>query len=67
MATTAPTTPFHFERVRASHQAMGVPIISRITVTMLANLKVSQTAAKSALENADIANHDRFCSSFRDA
>jgi hypothetical protein len=53
-ATTAPTTPFHFERVCANHQAMGVPTTIKISVVMLANLKVSQTAAQSALENADM-------------
>jgi hypothetical protein len=30
-ATTAPTGPFHQERVRASHQAIGVPISSSST------------------------------------
>jgi hypothetical protein len=47
-ATTAPTGPFHHERVRASHQASGVPISSRISVVAVASLKVSQIAAKSA-------------------
>jgi hypothetical protein len=31
-ATTAPTGPFHHERVRASHQAIGVPISSSSSV-----------------------------------
>jgi hypothetical protein len=40
-------TPFHFEQVRASHQAIGVPTISRMIVVVVASLSVSQTAAKS--------------------
>jgi hypothetical protein len=36
------------ERVRASHQAIGVPMSSRRIVTTVASLSVSQTAAKSA-------------------
>jgi hypothetical protein len=34
-ATTAPTGPFHHERVRASHQASGVPTSSRISVVLV--------------------------------
>ena len=48
-ATTAPTGPFHQERVRASHQAIGVPISSNSTVVTVASLKVSQTAPRSAV------------------
>jgi hypothetical protein len=47
-ATTAPTGPFHQERVRASHQAIGVPITSSSVVVTLASLRVSQMAARSA-------------------
>src|SRR3989338_8039238 len=52
-ATTAPTGPFHQERVRASHDAIGVPTSSRMTVTTAASLKVSQIADRSAEEKAD--------------
>ena len=47
-ATTAPMTPFIRECVRASHQAIGVPISSKRTVTVLASLSVSQIAPRSA-------------------
>ena len=43
----APTAPLSRERVRASHQAIGVPTISSSMVTMVASLSVSQTAARS--------------------
>ena len=47
MATIALTGPFHQALVRESRQAMGVPITSRIRVTMLASLAVSQMAWRS--------------------
>jgi hypothetical protein len=46
-ATSAPTGPFHAERVHESHHAMGVPISRRITVTTVASFTVSQIADKS--------------------
>ncbi|MCY1186832.1 hypothetical protein D9M73_277420 [compost metagenome] len=46
-ATTAPTGPRSQERVRANHQAMGVPTSNRINVVRLASLKVSQIAPRS--------------------
>lgn len=45
----APTGPFRRERVRASHQAMGVPITSSSSVVSEASSIVSQMAAQSAL------------------
>ena len=47
-ATTAPTGPLSRERVRASHQAIGVPMISSRTVVSDASWMVSQMASKSA-------------------
>lgn len=44
-ATTAPTGPRSQERVRDSHNAMGVPMSSRITVVNDASFRVSQMAA----------------------
>ena len=52
-----PTTPikFHIRDVatgeRASHHAIGVPTMSRITVTVAASLAVSAMAARSSAEN----------------
>ena len=46
-ATSAPTGPFHAERVRANHQAMGVPMSRRIIVTTVASFTVSQMADQS--------------------
>ncbi len=57
-ATTAPTGPRSQERVRASHQATGVPMISRITVVRLASLTVSQMAPRS-LASSGIRFHNR--------
>src|SRR5690606_16488853 len=50
-----------FERVRASHHAIGVPTSSRITVLTVASWKVSQTADQSALvrEGMLIGSHRR--------
>src|SRR6476620_202314 len=47
-ATIAPTGPFSRERVRASHNASGVPTISSISVASDASWTVSQIASKSA-------------------
>ena len=46
-ATTAPIGPRSQERVRASHQAMGVPSTRRMAVVRLASLMVSQIALRS--------------------
>ena len=51
-ATIAPIAPFQAECVRASHQAMGVPMTSRSTVTTVASFKVNQTAERSELSMA---------------
>jgi len=37
----SPTAPFRRERVRASHQAMGVPMTTNISVADAANFIVS--------------------------
>ncbi len=52
-ATTAPIGPFSQERVRASHQAMGVPISSRRRVVSEASSMVSQMAARSVLSSGN--------------
>ncbi len=49
MATTAPTGPFHQERVRASHQASGVPSTSRMAVVTLASSKISAAPDPAAI------------------
>ncbi|MCY1381035.1 hypothetical protein D9M69_689060 [compost metagenome] len=46
-ATTVATGVFSQERVRASHQAMGVPTSARITVVSVATWNVSQSACRS--------------------
>ena len=50
-ATIAPTGPRNQDEVRDSHNAIGVPITSRITVVSDASFRVSQIAAKSALDS----------------
>ena len=52
-ATTAPTAPLSGERVRASHQASGVPSSSRIKVVSPASLSVRPMAARSAAEKIE--------------
>ncbi|MDT4888227.1 hypothetical protein FQZ97_1247460 [compost metagenome] len=44
----APSGCFSQEPVRASHQAMGVPISNSSRVVSEASLRVSRTASKSA-------------------
>ena len=47
----APIGPRNRDRVWASHSAMGVPTNSNMSVVSDASFRVSQMAAKSALES----------------
>ena len=53
MATMAPIGTRQKERLRASHQASGVPMIKRIIVTVVARRAVSHSASQ-AMPSATI-------------
>jgi hypothetical protein len=59
-ATSADKGVFHQERVRANHQAMGVPTSNKMIVVRLASLSVTSKAGQIAL-NAALQQDQKNC------